>query len=287
MWDLVGVHFFNHSGIYSAPLVAFGDGIPAQRLNMSSFFGSLFFLQTRFTTVLGSNGPLWSLFNEFWYYVLFPVLIAVIMSAKYRSLTVFMYLGMAVFVVWVLGGALSGFVVWLAGGSVALTSRYFRFAGTRGWAVVLYTVCAAALAGTCLLAARAHRGWLGSDLAVGLSFALLTHGLLQLRVPLGMTGLRLAKTFAGFSYSLYVLHFPFLLLIRAKWLPLFRWQPDLIHLLRGAGIAAGVLVYAFVIAHFTEHKTSVVRTWVRRQFASAPADSQVSGAARVTRSPEK
>lgn len=32
------------------------------------------FLQTRFTPVFGSNGPLWSLFNEFWYYVLFPAL---------------------------------------------------------------------------------------------------------------------------------------------------------------------------------------------------------------------
>jgi peptidoglycan/LPS O-acetylase OafA/YrhL len=74
-----------------------------------------------------------------------------------------------------------------------------------------------------LVAARANNGWLGSDLAVGLSFALLTHGIVQLRIPLNVNGLRLAKTFAGFSYSLYVLHFPVLLLIRAKWLPALRW----------------------------------------------------------------
>jgi len=269
LWDLVGVRFLNHSGIYSAPLVAFGSGVPAEQLNMSSFFGSLFFLQTRFTTVLGSNGPLWSLFNEFWYYVLFPVLIAVILSVKRRSVTVVVYVGVAMLAALVLGGALSGFVVWLAGGSIALTSRYFRFAASRGWPGDVYTLCAAALAGICLFAARANRGWLGSDLAVGLSFALLTHGIVQLRVPLGTIGLRLAKTFAGFSYSLYVLHFPLLLLIRAKWLPTFRWQPDGTHLLLGAGIAAGVLFYAFAIAHITEQKTSVVRSWIRRQFASA------------------
>jgi peptidoglycan/LPS O-acetylase OafA/YrhL len=69
--DLVGIRFFNDSRIYSVPLEPFGNGIPANQLNMSSFFGNLFFLQTRFTTVFGSNGPLWSLFNEFWYYVLF------------------------------------------------------------------------------------------------------------------------------------------------------------------------------------------------------------------------
>jgi peptidoglycan/LPS O-acetylase OafA/YrhL len=272
LWDLVGVHFFNHSGIYSAPLAAFGDGIPAQRLNLSSFFGCLFFLQTRFTTVLGSNGPLWSLFNEFWYYVLFPVLIALILSAKSRSFTVVLYFGIAIFAVWVLGGALPGFVVWLAGACVALTSRYFRFAVSRNWPVILYTLGAAALAATCLFVARAQRGSLGSDLAVGLSVALLTHGIVQLRVPLGLIGRRLAKTFAGFSYSLYVLHFPVLLLIRAKWLPTFRWQPDALHLLLGACIASAVLVYAFAIAQVTEQKTSVVRMWVRRQFAAAPAN---------------
>jgi peptidoglycan/LPS O-acetylase OafA/YrhL len=270
LWDLVGVHFFNDNGIYSAPLVAFGDGIPAQRLNMSSFLGSLFFLQTRFTTVLGSNGPLWSLFNEFWYYVLFPVLIAVILSAKRRSVTVIVHVGLAISCAWILGGALSGFVVWLAGGSIALTSRYFRFSASRGWPVGLYTICTAALAGICLITARANRGWLGSDLAVGLSFALLTHGIVQLRVPLGTIGLQLAKTFAGFSYSLYVLHFPLLMLIRAMWLSTFRWQPDGLHLLWGAGIATVVLFYAFAIAHTTEQKTSVVRSWFRRQFASTP-----------------
>lgn len=269
LWDLVGLRFVNESGIYSGLLVAFGDGIPAQRLNATSFFGSLFFVQTRFTTVFGSNGPLWSLFNEFWYYVLFPVLIAAILSARRRSISVLGYLGLAIFAAWVLGGALPGFVVWLAGGSVALSIRYFRVGASHSWQVDLYTLLAAALTGACLLAARASRGWLGSDLAVGLSFALLTHGIVQLRVPLGMIGLRLAKTFAGFSYSLYVLHFPLLLLIRAKWLPTFRWQPDGMHLLCGASIAVGVLLYAFAVAQITEGNTAAVRSWVRRHLASA------------------
>jgi peptidoglycan/LPS O-acetylase OafA/YrhL len=268
--DLVGIHFFNQTGIYSAPLAQFGDVSPAQQLNMSSFVGSLLFLQTRFTTVLGSNGPLWSLFNEFWYYVLFPVLIAVVLSARRRSIMIVVYVGVAICAAWILGGALSGFIVWLAGGCVALTSRYLRFPPSHSWLPGLYTLCAGALTGICLSAARANRGWFGSDLAVGLSFALLTHGIVQLHVPLGAIGLRLAKTFAGFSYSLYVLHFPLLLLIRARWMPTVRWQPDTVHLCLGACIAAGVLLYAFAIAHVTEQKTSVVRFWVRRHCACAP-----------------
>ncbi len=268
LWDSVGIRFFNDSGIYSAPLQPFGSSVPADQLNLLSFFGNLLFLQTRFTTVFGSNGPLWSLFNEFWYYVLFPILIAFILSVRRRSKLAAAYAGVAIFTAWVLGGALSGFVVWLAGASIALSARYLRFDACHAWASTLYTICAAALAGVCLFASRVSHGWLGSDLAVGLSFALFTHGIVQIPATLSRIILRLAKNLAGFSYSLYVLHFPLLLLIRAKWLPVFRWQPDGMHLLWGAGIATGVALYAYTIAYSTERKTSTVRSWVSRYVCS-------------------
>lgn len=38
-----------------------------------TFLGNLVFIQTIFVPVFGSNGPLWSLANEFWYYILFPL----------------------------------------------------------------------------------------------------------------------------------------------------------------------------------------------------------------------
>jgi hypothetical protein len=85
-------------------------------------------------------------------------------------------------------------------------------------------------------------------------------------VPLNTIGLRLAKAFAGFSDSLYVLHFRLLMFIRAKWMPTFRWQPDVIHLLWGAGIATGVILYAFGVAYITERKTSSVRSRVHDLF---------------------
>jgi peptidoglycan/LPS O-acetylase OafA/YrhL len=45
--------------------------IPAS-LNLKTFAGNLFFLQGILTPTLGSNTPMWSLANEFWYYLLFP-----------------------------------------------------------------------------------------------------------------------------------------------------------------------------------------------------------------------
>ena len=45
--------------------------IPAD-WSIATFFGNAFFLQTILVPCFGTNGPLWSLANEFWYYLLFP-----------------------------------------------------------------------------------------------------------------------------------------------------------------------------------------------------------------------
>ena len=72
--DWVGVEFFNASSIYTHPdefyTNTFGDNI-ATHLNFDTFVGNLLQLQTIVVSALGSNGPLWSLANEWWYYVLF------------------------------------------------------------------------------------------------------------------------------------------------------------------------------------------------------------------------
>jgi peptidoglycan/LPS O-acetylase OafA/YrhL len=265
-WDLAGITFFNRSGIYSAPLVPFGYGIPVERLGPATFIGNLLFLQTRFTTVFGSNGPLWSLFNEFWYYILFPALIAMIVSVRRCAIRSAMgYILLAALTAWILGSQLIGFVVWLSGGVVALTLHSFRFSDSSRRIAGLYATGVGAFFCICLFAAHAGSQRLGSDLAVGLSFSLFLHGLLQVQLPMGGFGLTLSKTFAGFSYSLYVLHFPMLLFIRAKWLPTIRWQPDSMHLAYGLGISACTLLYAFAVARMTERNTPALRTWLRNR----------------------
>lgn len=41
---------------------------------VTTFFGNLFFLQGGFVPIFGSNGPLWSLMYEWWFYMLYPLL---------------------------------------------------------------------------------------------------------------------------------------------------------------------------------------------------------------------
>ena len=73
----------------------------------------------------------------------------------------------------------------------------------------------------------------------------------------------IASDFAGFSYSLYVLHFPFLLFLRASVVPEDRWQPSPVHLMKAALIAILCLLYAWTVSLFTERKTSEARKLVR------------------------
>ena len=41
--------------------------------SLLTLLGNVFVVQKVFTPVFGTNGPLWSLANEFWYYLLFPL----------------------------------------------------------------------------------------------------------------------------------------------------------------------------------------------------------------------
>jgi peptidoglycan/LPS O-acetylase OafA/YrhL len=272
-WDTLGLRLFNSGGIYSGVLHPFGHLIPRETLNWTSFLGNAFFLQTRFTPSFGSNVPLWSLSIEFWYYLLFPALVCLILAARRRATAAALcHLILAAAALWVLADWALGFLVWLSGCAIALSPR--RQSPSSGVRVVVYCLCTGALFGICLLRARSGGSWLGSDLAVGLSFASVLHGLLQLQLPIGELGMNIAKAMAGFSYSLYVLHFPLLLFVRASWLGGSHWQPDGVHLACGFVIGVVIILYAYAISYLTERNTAAVRNWVHERALAAAGGSR-------------
>jgi len=266
LWDKLGGSVFASTGIYSQPLESFGSAIVRARLGIGTFLGNLFFLQTIVCATFGSNGPLWSLANEFWYYVLFPLALAVGIAWKLRSwrraipLTILTacvaaFLGRPI---------MAGFLIWLAG--TALVIAYSKCPLPSKSRSALYFLFAVLVLSTCLTAARTGRlSLLGSNLAVGIAFALFLFGVLRMDFGNGSrTYGRVAAELAGFSYSLYVLHFPLLLFLRAWIVPQQRWQPDPANLGRGVLIGVATLGFAWLVAKFTEGKTRVARRWMRK-----------------------
>jgi len=265
-WDRLGSHLFGSTGIYSHPLEGFGAVIVRDHLGVGTFFGNLFFLQTICFPELGSNGPLWSLANEFWYYTLFPLaLFAWIAWKRGALLTSCMcavsFIAVALFV----GSPIAtSFSIWLMG--TVLVFAYSKWRLQRTSSATLYALASAfALCALLAFERTRHLNELRGDLAMGAVFTAFLFGVLQM--DFGGRNLfyeRLAQALAGFSYSLYVLHFPLLLFLRAKFAPSDKWQPDVNHVAHWWMVGAGVLAYSWFISIFTEGRTKAVRNWMRR-----------------------
>lgn len=179
---------------------------PGQALDHSwaALLGNLAFLQTIAVPIYGSNDPAWSLANEFWYYALFPALASLVAGRGPRgaraAAAVF---SLAALVLLPPALTLLG-AIWAAGAVAAQQAGEGRWRG--GW-----TAAAGLLALVAVAASERHPGLL-TDLLLGLCVSALLPGLAHLP-SLGTTYRRLARWGSEVSFSLYLLHYPFLLFL--------------------------------------------------------------------------
>lgn len=72
--DMIGARYWNGSGIYDGGQgfrIGSMDWSAVSQLDLPTFLANLFMLQRVTAPSFGSNGPLWSLSYEWWYYMLF------------------------------------------------------------------------------------------------------------------------------------------------------------------------------------------------------------------------
>ncbi len=215
------------------------------------------------------NPPYWSLCYEVWYYALFGAAVLLRGSLRIAALAVFA----------VLAGprVLLMLPVWLVGVTLVLSPRARQIRPLTG-AVLLFTGMIAAWFHTemVLPGLRLMRD-LAGPWSNELSFSrfALSDFLLALAVALGFAGLRPlvnrwpgpwhmmavpARALAGFSFTLYLFHWPMLLLLKTVGLTAGESVPSF------ALQVLGILCACYLVSLLTERQSKRVRTWLEHVF---------------------
>jgi peptidoglycan/LPS O-acetylase OafA/YrhL len=203
--DWFGWHSFNQYGLYDQKFpgqIAVINHDFHQTLSLPVFTVNLAMCQTILGPVFGSNGPLWSLANEFWYYVAAPLLFGLFFTrARWRLL---LGVGALAVLFWFLpAGILIYFLVWLIGAGIYFTNS--RALLPLWISLVLFAVCFSV----------ARIQWIKipyiADFLIGISFAMVINSAAggSRRFPWH----NLSRKTADFSYSVYLCHFPFLVFV--------------------------------------------------------------------------
>ncbi|MDO9002228.1 MAG: acyltransferase [Aquabacterium sp.] len=238
-----------------------------------TFLGNALFLQTVAVPIFGSNSPLWSLAHEFWYYVMFPLLAVGAGWAAHGTGSMVRALALGAALLLLVGlprELVQGFAVWLMGvvawWCTQLAPGWVRFMAQR----LMPLTTGLFLVGLAYSKSKAWQAALGvnADLLLGALFALWCLSLAGPGPALSGWSGRLAKRLSDLSYSLYLSHFPLLMLLAALFVKApDRLQPGGPALLTFAGALALLLGLGWLVWWLFERHTAQVRRWAVQAWA--------------------
>lgn len=215
-------------------------------------------LQTAACEPLGHDSPLWSLAFEWFYYLTFPLLLWGLDWPRFRlglgrmvGVVALCALGILAF-----PGAMVSFPLWIMGALSALMRQ--------SWTASRFLLIVSL--GCFLLALVASRigatGGAMSDylIAAPLAVCLLRPDFFYAKSE------RISPWLAGFSYSLYVVHFPLCVLFIGMFELVYgvqaRLMPEGASFLLFAGVLAAIYGAAWAVSLVTEKKTVLLRRWL-------------------------
>ncbi len=225
------------------------------------------FLQTISCSMFAGNVALWSLSNEFWYYLLIFALLSVRKTLWWALPVVGILLLFALAERLDSHGFHTGlkfvfyFAIWMFG-----TAVYAVSAPVLAWSAVLVLGVAGTLVG-------AHAGllasWAANDLLVGLVTAAAIVGIefTKVRLP---SFLAFGKETAKWSFSLYAIHWPILVFLVVMSGNPYGFTMGRLGL--NAAFIGLCLVSAFVFYLLFERHTESVRTWTKQVTTRRPSE---------------
>jgi peptidoglycan/LPS O-acetylase OafA/YrhL len=282
--DWMGMHAAGAAQIYGGQ-----SGIASLQfdmrttLNLHTFLGNAAFLQGIALPGMGgdkvhvfaSDLPLWSLSYEFWYYIGFPIAVLALASAKSRRVRLIYGLALLGWG-WFVGlRILVCAVPWMLGVAIYCLPRLPALGPWMRRAACGLAVAALALS----LWVAGTNSSLSSDALVAESAAILiwvTLGCAKSAAPAWYAGP--AQRAARSSYTLYLVHLPMLMFLKA-WLHLPLFVPGARSLLPALALL-WALIYAQLLYELFEKRTDALRGWIKQHGLGATWIAAQPGRAR-------
>jgi peptidoglycan/LPS O-acetylase OafA/YrhL len=268
LWDSVGIHVLHASSLYSGGWHLLVRQHPVD-LSWHALLGNAAFLQDIMVPTFGTNTALWSLSYEFWYYVLFGLLV----TACLRTTRLWLRLLIAVLIVAVGWFTRFGIMLlaplWFLGLGIyllpqlrlsPLASRILLISST-----LVFLVYLGATFGKRAPVEVLTRPLL-IDLLTGILFSLVLYAALHAN-PACPAYRQVAHHIAAPTYTLYANHLPAMVLLLA-WIGV-RKAPTPLHCLELAGWFIAFWLYGYVLYLLFESRTPAIRSWIEQRLLPA------------------
>jgi peptidoglycan/LPS O-acetylase OafA/YrhL len=258
--DITGIHLFGVANIYGGQTGAHELVFSVRNhLSIPILIGNYAFLQGIYVPTFGSNGPLWSLANEFWYYIAFPFLAVALLRPRpipLRLVNAVLLIAVVAFMRPTI--ALLG-IVWLMGVAI----HYLPHLPAENVLIrrLLMVAALAACCATLVWCKQTHNPI--ADFVLGAVMTALIYVVLSCsRTPMPKVYNRTAHVLSRSSYTLYLVHLPLLVFIVA-WMARARQIPNAQSALEACAIFVVLMIYAQVVWFLFEKRTDAIRARVK------------------------
>ncbi|KRS21175.1 hypothetical protein AAY72_10000 [Alishewanella sp. WH16-1] len=256
--DYLGLKWFYNDLMYSGADIT--GSITGASLTIQNLIGNAFYLQTIIVPTFGTNGALWSLANEFWYYILFPFLVLALSKKENKRVRLFcLCIFLAIF--YLIGyNIVILFPIWLTGLLLVLYLNKTKYLKKSNILVIItgvfFIFCSIAIR----IMPEIENGLL-SRIYVAIPFLLFCFAIIRSDRELIKPDYyaKQAQTLAGFSYTLYVIHTPLLSFIRG-WLihDSGYWRVTVKNILIFFIIILFITLIAYLLAKISENHTQKI-----------------------------
>jgi peptidoglycan/LPS O-acetylase OafA/YrhL len=231
-------------------------------LSWHALLGNAAFLQSILVPSFGTNAALWSLAYEFWYYVLFGLLVTAAIRPKPLWLRVVLA-AVILAVAWFTGSGIMALApLWFLGLGIYLLPRMSL--SNRRRTALLISSTLLFLAFLEVTFGRPAPPWallhpLAVDLTTGILFSVMLYAVLHAN-PARPRYQQIAHRIAAPTYTLYANHLPALVLVLA-WVGVRR-PPTPAHCLELAGWFIVIWLYSYGLYLLFESRTKAIRDWI-------------------------